>query len=427
MWDELGITPSDDSKAIRRAYAARLKTLDPDRDLAGFARLRQALEWALAAAEASSATPPDGRDRDDSVADNALAGALDAPWFDGAATAAPTEPEGDVDAAVDSRVADARDRALVDALDSAIERRDVLAAINLYYRAAAVGAIPLSGDPMLSERLLALAVADPEIDGVALRTLARIFAWDRPALTPVSETRQRVQARLAAEDWYDALMATADRTNGTGRKQAKPAKLLLRRTGRWWRPRIDRAVLRLYLDQYRVHGGWLCNRIDPAWVRLLENWWRRREIVASTCWTLVLTAILIDFAYVVGLEALAGTLPVWAMVVVPGFATFLLWLLNLSVTTLVRLIRRPPDDDDGPPDKPTARLRWLERQAERAYAAMYDAPAGTTFAARYNDAKEFFNEAIALAHHLGHTRTAERLSRRLADIKHIARTQFPME
>src|SRR6202035_1471609 len=47
MWDELGIAPCDEAKAIRRAYAARLKKLDPDRDPEAFARLRRALEWAL--------------------------------------------------------------------------------------------------------------------------------------------------------------------------------------------------------------------------------------------------------------------------------------------------------------------------------------------------------------------------------------------
>ena len=43
MWDELGIGPCHDPKAIRRAYAARLKKLDPDRDPAAFTRLREAL------------------------------------------------------------------------------------------------------------------------------------------------------------------------------------------------------------------------------------------------------------------------------------------------------------------------------------------------------------------------------------------------
>ena len=51
MWDVLAIAPTDDPKVIRRAYATRLRQIDPDRDRAGFARLRQALEWALAGAK----------------------------------------------------------------------------------------------------------------------------------------------------------------------------------------------------------------------------------------------------------------------------------------------------------------------------------------------------------------------------------------
>src|SRR3954454_15769330 len=54
MWDELAIAPTNDPKAIRRAYAARLKTLDPDRDLQAFTRLRTALESALAGVEHAS-------------------------------------------------------------------------------------------------------------------------------------------------------------------------------------------------------------------------------------------------------------------------------------------------------------------------------------------------------------------------------------
>src|SRR4051794_18126808 len=56
MWDELAIDPTHDSKAIRRAYAARLKTIDPDRDLQAFTRLRAALEQALTAAQYDSTT-----------------------------------------------------------------------------------------------------------------------------------------------------------------------------------------------------------------------------------------------------------------------------------------------------------------------------------------------------------------------------------
>src|SRR5438132_642378 len=51
MWDELEIAPTDDARAIRRAYAARLKRIDADRDPAAFVRLRQAYGWALRFAE----------------------------------------------------------------------------------------------------------------------------------------------------------------------------------------------------------------------------------------------------------------------------------------------------------------------------------------------------------------------------------------
>src|SRR5262245_4209679 len=51
MWNELAINPTRDSKAIRRAYAARLRTIDPDCDLQAFTCLRAALEQALTEAE----------------------------------------------------------------------------------------------------------------------------------------------------------------------------------------------------------------------------------------------------------------------------------------------------------------------------------------------------------------------------------------
>lgn len=81
--------------------------------------------------------------------------------------------------------------------------------------------------------------------------------------------------------------------------------------------------------------------------------------------------------------------------------------------------------DALPPQGTVERLRWLEAQAEQAYSAMYEARAGADVAARYSDAKEFFHDAIGLARRLGQTEEAERLARRLDEIKDVFRTQFP--
>ena len=52
-WRLLGIAPTDDKRAIRSAYAARLKAIDPDADRDGFAALRAARDLALAKADAT--------------------------------------------------------------------------------------------------------------------------------------------------------------------------------------------------------------------------------------------------------------------------------------------------------------------------------------------------------------------------------------
>jgi hypothetical protein len=50
-WKKLGLDPSDDKRAIKRAYAAKLKAIDPDADPKAFLALRQALEIAQWEAE----------------------------------------------------------------------------------------------------------------------------------------------------------------------------------------------------------------------------------------------------------------------------------------------------------------------------------------------------------------------------------------
>lgn len=50
-WKVLGLKPCSDRRAVKRAYAEKLKAIDPDKDVKGFLRLREALASAQADAE----------------------------------------------------------------------------------------------------------------------------------------------------------------------------------------------------------------------------------------------------------------------------------------------------------------------------------------------------------------------------------------
>lgn len=63
-WKKLGIDETTDRREIKRAYAAKLKTIDPDKDPQAFLALREALETALWQAHAAQWEDKDDGDTD---------------------------------------------------------------------------------------------------------------------------------------------------------------------------------------------------------------------------------------------------------------------------------------------------------------------------------------------------------------------------
>jgi hypothetical protein len=194
---------------------------------------------------------------------------------------------------------DIRDQALLIGLDAVLRRREASEATTLFYRASATGALSLERGPDVIERLLAVAVDDKNLGAAAFRYLARTVGVDTKARTPVASALcQRVLARLAAEDWYEDLVAKAEpkqRKGKAARRQTKIARLLLGRIGRHWQPRVDKAALKSWLARYKPHAGWLGDRIDPAWIVKLEGRVRRREIFCLCCYTMLIGGLLIQF------------------------------------------------------------------------------------------------------------------------------------
>jgi hypothetical protein len=327
LWDELGIAPCADQKAIRRAYAARLKQLDPDRDPETFLRLRRAFEWALSRAggdAAPSAAPapaspdydePAQKSDDDSGEDNV-----------GPASALDRD--------------DIRDRALLIALDAALQRGDATAAIALYYRAAATGALSLRSAADVIGRLLAVAVDDVTLGGAAFRHLIRTVgldaSWSQGRID--GELRWRVLARIRAEDWYDDLLATAQQRKGrAARARAKIARLLLGRIGRYLHPRVDKTALRSWLAQYNPHAAWLEDRIDPAWPKKLERRLRRREMFWLALYTLFVGNMLIQSLVLFAIGFIEGDVELWAFMVGAPLVALFFWIFVLLVKEMIKL------------------------------------------------------------------------------------------
>jgi hypothetical protein len=70
------------------------------------------------------------------------------------------------------------------------------------------------------------------------------------------------------------------------------------------------------------------------------------------------------------------------------------------------------------------RMAFFERQAEDAYARMYDASSSSDATARYSDAKEALYSAIGIARQRADEEATMRLEARLAAIKAVFRSQF---
>ena len=354
MWDVLAIAPTDDPKVIRRAYAARLKQIDPDRDRETFVRLRQALEWALASARQPPRRPPpppEPAPADDATPSMAVEVAqapqprYEVRIFPAQSPVAFRQPP----APPLPNIAEERanERALLIGLEAALQRHDAREASQLYVRAAATGALPLGDAERMLARLFTVALEDASFDGPAFRALAKSFGWDRPDLdsATVAAVRQRVMTRLAAEDWYDALVGIADRKRWWfwGRR-SRVARLMLRRIRGWGLLRIDRPALRATLDALKPHESWLRDRIAPEWVATLERRMRRRELIASGASTAFFAFLLLDAAIVI-IGGLVGAIKedaTFGILILIAVTAVLIWMLQAAVKNFIGMWRSSP-------------------------------------------------------------------------------------
>ncbi|HVM79571.1 MAG TPA: J domain-containing protein [Stellaceae bacterium] len=280
MWEELGIAPTSDARAIRRAYAQRLRDAHPDRDPQAFQRLRLALERAIAWAERSSggAEPSEILSEEDEGAFGEEA--REPPPTDDIDRAEPPEidPEDDLEAAAARRRFEAAGAAV-----------DTEAAFAEFSRSAARGLWSLTEQERFVADLMKVAVEDLDLPVARFAEIARAADWDRPLAWHGEEwraLRERVLERLAAERWYTELKTIAAGSGGNfeARQQRQIARAFLGRLPRWRMRLIARDSIERALEEYERHQPWVLRLVSREHADYLV-WLRDTHLEAKASWS----------------------------------------------------------------------------------------------------------------------------------------------
>lgn len=281
VWDELGIAPTKDASAVKRAYARRLKIVRPDADPEGFARLRKAYERALASAQTASSSPSSGQTAPQAGPDRVTA-------FAGAAGTQPAP----VTLPAASPAAD---------MGAFLQRGDVLAAASSLIAARAAGMLTLAADLHLADQLGWAMAQDLALPAEAVRSAAGRLGWPEGI---TANWAGALRARLDAEGWLQKLRRdAASRKRWLGYASPLVARTLL---GRGRRPILsqflvnDSRLARCY-GEYLLHAGVVSGHFDPVRVESVGRLVTRKHGIVSDL------MIIFAFLFIAWVMAMAAT------------------------------------------------------------------------------------------------------------------------
>ena len=305
MWDTLGIPPTTDLREVRRAYAARLRCLDVDREPAVFMRLRDAFERATAACGASEPVPPRSASAAGAGRRLSWEEVVDQP------AASRATPEA---------VAEALEPDPAEWLDSALADGRVMDAWRGYNRFLALGTIGLKDHRSLGVKVASSALHDASLSIPALLEIAGSLgpAHDAGPRDEAGAVRRQLDARVAALRWLDAVRETAGKPPRRyvpyffrtlfffweqalppefrqQRHAVKAARLFMHRSERVRTKPPEIEAVGSLLEEYRLHARWLSAAVDEEWLRVLEGRWRRAAAVRERNDRIFLWAIGIFF------------------------------------------------------------------------------------------------------------------------------------
>ncbi|SED10716.1 Sel1 repeat-containing protein [Rhizobiales bacterium GAS188] len=412
-WEALGIARTSDRGAIRRAYASRLKQTRPDEDTEGFVRLRAAYEAAMARASAaakvpeirppaSPRAPPPGdpsldqdapsasscEDREvepkmaedpgrrDVSAANAEPAPQTRPHHQGEdAGEAEPRPAGEIPRGQDAAFAYFGDEREIELkVAEAMARQDVSAAAETLESARVAGGLSLSVEMALSNRLLFLLATDRTLPGFSVFEAAIRLGWYGQSEGHLSsQLVDRLQARIAAERWLEALRDKARSPRlYLGGQQAAAARLLLGRGRMWlsWLLPPEPPLGRL-LAEYRFHEWWVGPSFDSERIGSLGRLVSHR--FSRVGGAIVLALVLLSIYWAFGLGLLRAPGAFWPGILfvfaLRGYARPIIVALAIAVVVIgiVRVVT--PQTDQAVQVQPMDPIAELVRLAEAGSAA----------------------------------------------------------
>jgi hypothetical protein len=244
MWEELGIEPTVDPKPIRRAYAAKLKGLNPDSNPGAFQRLREAYEQAL-----QSATQ-----RSRHVIQMGSEIAIDKPQVETQSVAALEQPPLTFEEV--ERTQAARE------LNLALNGDDPRTALRMLTTALARGVVRLGQKDYLLDVIMTKVVQNKSLSSDEYLEILREAGWSTSPKVgeAVSQVRRVAIARGEAENWYEHLCRNAEQG------KIKEARLLLFGKTALFLTGTSVNALGGELAQYKRYKEWLADRFDQRFV-----------------------------------------------------------------------------------------------------------------------------------------------------------------
>jgi len=306
IWTVLGVEATTDTTAIRRAYRARLRTIDVDRDPASFIVLRRAFEDALQ-------WSPEDEDDDSGEWEESAGSESD---FEPDAEkppargAEPEHPANDAPQPEQFR-SNAQDRVSIEAFDRAVKEGKAAQAEPIFNTIMAKGIAGIGDESEFIRRFIRVAAEDLSFPASRLEDLAGRFIAQgfNGAGDGFASLRADVLKRVEADAWYRALRRNADepwRPFRENRRIRRVARLLLKRRWQSVLLRVHGVTLDQTLAQYRPHAEWIGAAMDKDWIARIERK-RKRQIRrgAYLIWAVV-ALLAADFVYVLGRGLLTG-------------------------------------------------------------------------------------------------------------------------